>query len=1067
MALCLLMLGGEAFAARGKLRAGQIRHHDLDDHKHVGDKNVFDQFHGHSVGHINKQSLIKNADLVVSGNYMNRSLTSSRLLGKMSQEDLLAIVNAIQFGKPLRELQSSLMKRASNMDAVEIVEKLGDKVPTEVAAMVKSTQTKRTGQPLSEDSITKARNILNGMVYDATLALDQKLIECKTFELMNKGNQAQVKNDLARIASQISDLAKMQADARMTMQNCDDEVEALEEKLKQETKAYNLVKAEDDIEMTKRKADVAIAEFILGVTICEDKKPPGFVQKGSSEPATIGIMKCAGDQDEFHFEDPKIEAQAQKSLTPEARKRLQQWLSDVHDHAFLQTNSQDSPDSDDDTDDAEDLDDLDAEADEIDAAPTALHEQTQVHDSFANQKPKEGKAKPAVVPPPPASAAAMPPKSPKSDPLKPPKCVLSKTNCGLLHDNMSLLWGKWKDLVDELQAKMDEDKDAFDALKKDLNQQKQTIVTAKGNAETSLAEATSLTNSDVEEQTAKQKEERFLVKQFNTVWGECKRSISEIMFTDICGVLVVRGTLSKKSTKVGCPDCKDQIVDCEVDDWIPGLCSVPCDDECKKDGTRKDGSVCGGTQVLNRQVVLNNNEFGVKCPPLTNSRSCSQFLCPINCKMSTFSDWSKCTKECEQGLQARTRSVVTKPKNGGEQCDATQEAQSCNTGSCTRDCTLKKWTPWSPCSQACGGGFQERNKHIKVPTRGDGKCPKKTSKKRFEKRKCNTQPCVGDEQCMAKMDVILAIDGSGSLKESGYQVLKDFAIAYVKRLESKAYGRNAVKVGVVQFGNGQLLKEKDSTETTVSAAKMICSISSDFKKVTGKIDATTWEKGFTNLAQVFATAETMQMNGRKKAYTQVVIMSDGKPSFKFSTKNEAQKLKDKGVNIFFININSGPNPKDEKFLKKEIVSQPWQVNYLLVPGLQKLKREMDRWVGEALVQTCPKALSPSQQEALAEEQGFKLIKEGRWCGETKGAKPNEDPLHVFMGVMASPAECMEAVSAMEGKFFTYGTETGKKPNNQGSCYMETAKDIAECEGKWVKGPTDFYEVMILDIGKME
>merc|ERR1719463_193294 len=106
-------------------------------------------------------------------------------------------------------------------------------MPTEVAVMVKSTKTQRTGQPLSEDSITKARNILNGMVYDATLALDQKLIECKTFELMNKGNQGQVNNDLARLASQISDLAKMQTEARSTIQNSDDEVEALEEKLAQ------------------------------------------------------------------------------------------------------------------------------------------------------------------------------------------------------------------------------------------------------------------------------------------------------------------------------------------------------------------------------------------------------------------------------------------------------------------------------------------------------------------------------------------------------------------------------------------------------------------------------------------------------------------------------------------------------------------------------------------------------------------------------------------------------------------------------------------------------------------
>lgn len=1069
IALCLLILHGDAFAARSQLRAGHIRDYDFSSHKHDEDTRVIDLFQAKYQKP--KQSLIKNADLVVSGNQLNRTLMSSRLLGKVSHEDHLAIVNAIQFGKPLRDLQSNFMKRASKMDSAEILEKLGDKVPEEVVAIVKSTRTQRTGQPFSEDSITKARNILNGMIYDAQLELDQKLIECKTFELMNKGNQGQVNNDLARLASQISDLAKMQTEARATIQNSDDEVEALEEKLAAETKSYLLVKAEDDIEMAKRKADVAIAEFIMSVTICEDKKPPAFAQK-SSEPASIGIMKCQGDQDMFHFEDPKIEAEAQKSLTPDARKRLQKWLNDVHDHAMLQTGSKDSPDSDGDAADADGSDEPDFVTDEIDAS-TKLHEQPEVRSSSKQQPDNKAAEQPkhatALAPPRPptglvvaAKVAAATAAAQKPDSLMPPKCVLTKTNCGLLHDNMSILWGKWKDLQDELQAKMDEDKDAFEAMKKDLNQQKQTIVTAKGNAETSLAEAISMSNSDVEEQSAKQKELRFLVKQFNAVWGECKRAISEIVFTDICGVKKVRGDISKKSTKVGCAECKDQITDCEVDEWTPGLCSVECDDLCKKDGTKPDGSVCGGTQVLNRKVVVENNEYGVKCVPLSNSRSCSQILCPINCKMSPFSGFSKCTKECEGGLQSRTRSIEKKPKNGGDMCDATQEAQSCNTGSCTRDCTLKEWTLWGPCSQACGGGFQERFRHIKVPTRGDGKCFKKASNHRFQTQACNPQPCIGDEKCMAKMDVILAIDGSGSLRESGYQTLKDFAVAYVKRLKKKAYGQHAVKIGVVQFGNGQILKDK-SGESTVSAAKMISGISSDKKKVISKIEATQWEKGFTNLAQVFATAEAMQMNGRKKAYTQIVIISDGKPSFKFSTKNEAQKLKDKGVNIFFININAAPNPKDETYLKNEIVSQPWKINYLLIPGLTKLKREMDRWVGEALVQTCPKALSPSQVKAQAEANGFKLIKEGMWCGETKGAKPEEDPLHEFMGIMPTVAQCMETVSAMEGKFFTYGTETGKKPNNQGHCYLEAATSLSECEGKWVKGPTNFYEVVLLDI----
>merc|ERR1719424_2371777 len=51
------------------------------------------------------------------------------------------------------------------------------------------------------------------------------------------------------------------------------------------------------------------------------------------------------------------------------------------------------------------------------------------------------------------------------------KCPTEPPDCGLLHDNMSLMWGKFKDLVDELQAEMDKNLFEFTMLKGNLNQQ--------------------------------------------------------------------------------------------------------------------------------------------------------------------------------------------------------------------------------------------------------------------------------------------------------------------------------------------------------------------------------------------------------------------------------------------------------------------------------------------------------------------------------------------------------------------------------------------------------------------
>ena len=51
--------------------------------------------------------------------------------------------------------------------------------------------------------------------------------------------------------------------------------------------------------------------------------------------------------------------------------------------------------------------------------------------------------------------------------------------------------------------------------------------------------------------------------------------------------------------------------------------------------------------------------------------------------------WSNCTKGCEGGVQAETRSLMTRPWNGAMSCAAVLKDRPCNTGSCDRDCTLR------------------------------------------------------------------------------------------------------------------------------------------------------------------------------------------------------------------------------------------------------------------------------------------------------------------------------------------------------------------------------------------
>lgn len=957
---------------------------------------------------------------------------STSEIGVASQMSLENDIKDSLDHKPLHHLKRKLMKKMQHMNVHEIMNKMGNRMPSEVVSLVKSSQQvgQNSSQPFSEKSIAKARRILNGMVEEAQGRLDVKDISCKEFYSRNRLAWTAARADQARLGEQITDLIRLIGDSNQGIQRVNDEIQGLEEDRDRQTKEFEDMKAADETEMISRKDDLAVAEFILSFTICSDKKPPTMLlqpQPKTSDHASssLSTLTCEGTKEgelEFHFEDPKLERQAQRFLTPGARQKLRMYLGEGHaekmHHDLMKQQDAVAVDS---THDAED--------DEADS--TKQHH----HHSAAHHKKDRAVALAQVLEGPPVEG---PPAVPGASKTQSRKCVLGKPNCGLLHDNMSLMWGKFKDLVDTLQAKMDRDAQNFADLKADINEQISTLTTAKATYQTQMNEAISDKSADVEEQRGKGAEERLLQKEFKEVQKECKATIYEILYTDICGVLTVRGEISKFSKEVP----PDKIQDCEFGDLEPGPCSITCDDNCSPHNMM---NCVGGTTLLTREVVQQKNKYGHKCPKLQYTSKCGQVRCPVNCGMSSWSSWGKCTKECEGGAQIRSRNIVVKPKNGGDKCDATGESRVCNTFSCDRDCTLKKWTHWSPCSQMCDNGSQVRFRHVHTPVRGNGKCPGKKNPMRFEERKCNTHSCVGDELCIAKMDFIVAIDGSGSLRESGYDVLKEFAAKVVRRFQGEKYGSGAAKVGVVQFGNGMILKDR-----TISAAKLIQGLDSDTEKVAEQIEKTVWEKGFTNLAQAFATAETISMNtGRSDVPTTMMVISDGKPSFKFETWQKAKEAKAKGMRIVMVILNDSLGKEDRKFMK-ELASGPDNSNIVMIPGMKTLKSDMETWVIRTLVQSCPRSESPSAMEMFEESAGFEKVMEGKWCGEDK-------ELHQYIGFAHNERMCNSLAVEMEATHFSFSTASGDDMN-KGHCYMEMSSDGDKCPEGWVDAAVNYYKV---------
>merc|ERR1712032_320556 len=142
------------------------------------------------------------------------------------------------------------------------------------------------------------------------------------------------------------------------------------------------------------------------------------------------------------------------------------------------------------------------------------------------------------------------------------KCVDGTPNCGLLHDLMSLEWGKFRDSFDELTAEMKQNQGEFDNSKRNINEEITVINEQKTKHMEVLANTISAINADTEEMNEKDQQKRDLQKEFDKTCDIFREKITEILFTRICAVRKVRNELLEHSTKT--PPSK--FSDCDFSD---------------------------------------------------------------------------------------------------------------------------------------------------------------------------------------------------------------------------------------------------------------------------------------------------------------------------------------------------------------------------------------------------------------------------------------------------------------------------------------------------------------------
>lgn len=161
---------------------------------------------------------------------------------------------------------------------------------------------------------------------------------------------------------------------------------------------------------------------------------------------------------------------------------------------------------------------------------------------------------------------------------------------------------------------------------------------------------------------------------------------------------------------------------------------------------------CGGGQTTRHRQVTRNPRFGgVPCSrDLIETTGCNDNPCNVeDTQVSAWSSWGACDTDCGAGQQFRTRYITRGVLFGGVGFyGPLTETASCVREECgpePQDCVWGEWTEWTSCDRPCGGGQKSRSRRIaKVPRNGGMLCYPYDKE---ETNPCNTEHCI-DSACI-------------------------------------------------------------------------------------------------------------------------------------------------------------------------------------------------------------------------------------------------------------------------------------------------------------------------------
>jgi len=811
--------------------------------------------------------------------------------GEAHTQSMLSITASMSLTSAVRTLEKSNLSTPELMQVADM-------------AMGKGTKNLRK-QPKGYSGLDGARNLLNDMIYESMSKYDAEIAKCTDYYTRQCAAMEACRGQIAASNYVAANSRALILDSQATINKCEVDIPTRKLQLSQHLLMckHELNKLNTRLKIVM--GDIAVMTMILEMTDCDKKL---------MQMKNIALLHCTDEctkksfiefnHDGLQQKINKLQSSLSHELMQDTFKDLFEGIESLESTEFLQTDAQVSP----------------------------IINKTK----FSN-------------PPVPKTEV---PGNPCKDPWKgapsaadkrAAKCTIKKSpQCYKLQERFLLIQSGIEDERDELLEHIDMLKQFCEETKNTFQAQIQDDEDMLSNAQTKLAGATEkeATAGETARQTANQNAQlnKDLVTQMKTCSG------NYINFeTEICALKKIRGELYKM--KGGGHSAFFQ--DCVVSKWDPEQCTRMC-------ARSQEGP---GTQKLTRNVLTHPNG-GAKCLPLAAMRSCNNLPCPVDCKLSTWSGWSKCSAQCGGGVTQRLREVKTAMKYRGKPCGGTSQTTACNNQACEKDCGLTAWTKWSACSKDCDGGSAKRQKFIKTVAEGAGSCPGSWTLKRLEYKKCNMKRCklpAGNltMTCDKELDIVLLIDGSGSLGKAGWAAEIKAAQMFVDAFNVEGTQANMAVIlysgprtwaGVSQC-NAKNTKKVDREK--VCGIVMVTHFTADLAKVKTLITGLTYPEGGTLTSLALLTAQAELSLGRKNAASNVIVFTDGRP-LSIGKTQLASKIVRKSARLVWIPVTKyAPRTEIKKWATRR-----WQENVVFVPSFKQL--EKPDVITHIVANICPK-----------------------------------------------------------------------------------------------------------------